>query len=224
MATIRNVRLNIFSRSHRLSCSARLVRLLRAMPRGIGPRLRYLVDLIHQDFDAHADKYAEIKLALEAFEDAVNVCLPEERRQRRAKGRPRATPSTQVNRLKWQLQWARRARRTAEEQLKKLTIGKQRASKNRLTPEFIAKVALSKPSTVARAFADAWQDLVGVGVAGCGRTSITNIRDAFRGGRHAVQPGRCCKGSCAPGSCAPRRFARQLRAKRLPDGGTAAHP
>jgi len=148
------------------------------MAPGLGPRLRYLIGLIHQDFDPKAGEYEGINLALLAFEEAVDECLPKEVRERRGMGRPRATPSNQVKRLKHQLQWARRAKRKAEEELRRITGGKQ-GYKNRMTPEFLARAALSKPTTVARGFADAWQDLVGVGVSGCSRTTITRIRDAF---------------------------------------------
>ena len=60
-----------------------------------------------------------------------------------------------------------------------MLIAKQAAKDNRMTPEFLAKVCLSWPTTCARGFASAWQDLVGGGVAGCSRPTETKTRDSF---------------------------------------------
>ena len=51
----------------------------------------------------------------------------------------------------------------------------------KISPAFIAKVALSHPQVSVRGFAQAWTDLVGPKGKGqgCGRDTIGRIRDAF---------------------------------------------
>lgn len=100
-------------------------------------------------------------------------------RKRKKAGRPADLKTNIITRLKNQLKWARRARRKAELALERLQRAKERAGAHRTSPEFLAKVALSRPHTCARGFADAWRDLVGVGKLGCSRRTITRIRDAF---------------------------------------------
>ena len=66
-----------------------------------------------------------------------------------------------------------------QDELEALKAGKQTLSQNRMSPEFVAKVALSVPSASARGFEASWQELVGTDAAGCSRRTIARIRDAF---------------------------------------------
>ena len=154
---------------------------LRAMPPGLGPRLRLLLDKFHEDFDPVAEEHPEVRLALEKLEDEVRVAFPMAplRPRKRKAGRQKVLNSTKAARLASQLKWARKRRRGAEAELAKSKAVKNAAANNRMTPPFIAKVALSQPSACARAFAGAWRDLVGIGAEGCSRTTIGRIRDAF---------------------------------------------
>ena len=153
------------------------------MAPGLGSRSRYLLGLFHRDFDPEAEQYPAVRQALAALDDAVQEAFPPgpARRPRRPRGpgRPKALRSDLVASLKSKLKWCRVARRRAEQQVRDLQIGKQAAKANRLTPEFLAKVALSSPSTCARSFSNAWRDLVGIGVAGCTRPTVARVRDAF---------------------------------------------
>ena len=85
----------------------------------------------------------------------------------------------QTKRLRNQVHWLKVRNNKMRQELDALKVGKQAQLKNRMSPEFLAKVALSWPSTCARNFSAAWQDLVGVGESGCSRPTICKIRDAF---------------------------------------------
>ena len=121
-------------------------------------------------------------------------------------GHPECSASARIKKLASKLQWARRARRQAEEKLKAMTIGKNKSKGNSITPEFLAKAALSWPSTCARSFADSWRDLVGVGLAGCGRTNITRTREVVGEVLQEMRARECKRAICAvasaPGSAA----------------------
>ena len=148
------------------------------MAPGLGSRLRYLLQLIHADLDPEAQQYPDISEAVCELDKVVQEFLPAGP-ARRARGNQKWLVSQKVVRLKNQLKWARKGRRQAELELQRFTQGKQSSKQNRMTPEFLAKVALSSPVTCARSFSAAWRDLVGVGVVGCSRPTITSIRDAF---------------------------------------------
>ena len=147
------------------------------MPPGRGPRLRYLLQQFHNSFDAVADCHESVRVALEALEIAVQERFPAGPVKKA--GRPVQSPLVIIRRLRNQLYYVRSRLHKAENVLAEIKDGKQRDRKNRMTPAFLAKVALSWPSTCARGFAGAWQDLVGVGVAGCSRHTISKIRDGF---------------------------------------------
>jgi hypothetical protein len=78
-----------------------------------------------------------------------------------------------------QLNYQRARSRFLRRKLGELKAGKQGKQQNRMTPEFLAQMALSMPSVCARGFSDAWVDLVGVGISGCSRPTITRVRNAF---------------------------------------------
>ena len=84
-----------------------------------------------------------------------------------------------LKREKGKNKWLRAQLKKVRGQVQELTVGHQKTRSNRMTPEFLAKVSLSWPTTCARGFASAWQDLVGVGVTGCGRDAITRIQGAL---------------------------------------------
>ena len=78
------------------------------------------------------------------------------------KGRPHQAPLATICRLRNKLHCVRSRLRKTQRDLADIKDGKQRQRKNRMTPELLAKVSLSWPTTCARGFAGAWQDLVGV--------------------------------------------------------------
>ena len=141
-----------------------------------GPRLRHLLGLLRDSCQALVGSHPDILEALHNLEEAVNVGFPLDAR---AFGRPPAKVTTRIRRLQNQVQHLRQIKMTLKQQLEELTVGKQKQDNNRLTPEFLAKVALSVPTTCARGFASAWQDWVGVGVQGCARRTISRIRNSF---------------------------------------------
>ena len=153
------------------------------MTPALGRRLRYVLSQFRQVAGAALENYPDVQSALVELESSVHEFFPVGARnvgsRRPRPGHPGWSFEVQVQRFRHKLQWARRAKRKAEQQVRSMRIGKKRKNNNAITPEFLAKVALSLPSTCARSFADSWRDLVGVGVAGCSRTSITRIRDAF---------------------------------------------
>jgi hypothetical protein len=84
-----------------------------------------------------------------------------------------------LKRTQNKLQHARRRYKTAEAALRALQRARDDEPAHCITAEFVAKVALSAPSSSSRAFADAWADLIGVGAVGCSRRTIGRVRDAF---------------------------------------------
>jgi hypothetical protein len=114
------------------------------------------------------------------LKDTVDADLPVWKRARM--GRPRHLPlgkSKVLKRTQNKLQHARRRYKTAEAALRALQRARDDEPAHRITAELVAKVALSAPSSSARAFADAWADLSGVGAVGCSRRTIGRVRDAF---------------------------------------------
>ena len=151
------------------------------MPPGLGPRLRHLLEKFHESFDAVAEQHPCIRDALGQLETRVAEALPrfQAPRLKRKRGRPEQEIVDKVRRLQNQLRWARRGKAAAQAALASLQRAKDAQKHNRICPRFLAKVALSYPSTCARAFAGAWRDVVGEGTMGVSRTSIDRIRSAF---------------------------------------------
>jgi len=141
--------------------------------------LRWLVQRMRQDFDGHAAAHPVVRDALAALEEAVAEEFPSAPPRKAKRGKLVTLASAREAALKAKLKWARHRLRKAEARLTQLQTGKDAARHNRLTPAFLTKVALSWPSTSARAFAKAWRDLVGVGASGCSRTTISKVKDAF---------------------------------------------
>lgn len=106
--------------------------------------------------------------ALRALEQAVDECFPAHLGRQPLHGRGRQTqlPSRKAKRWQHKLLPARADRRRAESQLANLRQGNFRRNGNRMTLAFLARVALSWPSTCAGSFADAWRGLRAVGVSG----------------------------------------------------------
>ena len=147
------------------------------MAPGLGARLRFLARQFSEEMQPIAAQHQDVRDAAVALVASVAEAFPEDARRRR--GRQYLSLATRLQRERMRNKWLRAKLKKAEIRVKDLTIGQQAAKTNRMTPEFLAKVSLSWPTTCARGFASAWQDLVGVGVAGCSRTAITRIRDAF---------------------------------------------
>ena len=147
-----------------------------AMPVGLGRRLRFLIAQFRRSCpERELDFYPEVKVAAVALEACVREHFPIASRSNVARGHrmghPECSASARIKQLASILHWARK--------LKAMSVGKNKTKGNSITPDFLAKAALSWPSTCARSFGDSWRDLVGVGVAWCGRATITRIRDAF---------------------------------------------
>ena len=144
--------------------------------------MRFVLEKFHQDFDPVAQDHPDVRDALAGLDATVARAfhLDASRRKHKPKrGRKAGLASKREQRLKDQLKWARKKRREAEEALRKMQRGKDGRKANRIPPQFLAKVALSHPSSAARSFACAWRDLVGDGTFGVSRTSVGRIRDAF---------------------------------------------
>ena len=146
------------------------------MARAICRKLHHALSLFHRDFDAVADKNPEVASCLRALDAAVVDSFPLNVRDRA--GRRRLTFAQKLKRSENKRDYLGRRVKRLEEELHSLKYGK-RGNQHRMTPEFLAKVALAWPTSCARNFHAAWQDLVGSGVAGCARPTINNIRDAF---------------------------------------------
>jgi len=150
------------------------------MPPGLGNRLRHLLCQFREDFDPVAEQHEAVGAALCNLEVAVDECfLAHAPRRRRRRGREGLLASKKMARLQAKLKWARAARRRVEKQLERAKLTKDSKKFNRMTPAFLARVALSWPSTCASTFASAWRDLVGVGKSGCSRPTIAKVRDAM---------------------------------------------
>jgi hypothetical protein len=135
--------------------------------------------LFKMAFAPVADRYEDIQGAVNALETAIHDNFPEGPQKKSSKKIKRKAKHP-IRRLQNQLVYLRACKRKLEHQLAVFQSGKQGGNaNNRTTPEFLAKVALSWPTTCARGFSDAWRDLVGVGVSGCSRSTITKIRDSF---------------------------------------------
>ena len=144
------------------------------MPYGLGRRLRNLCATFRDRFSDALELYPDIRAALLALEGAVQDHFPVKPgcKLRRSFGTKR------IRQLQQRARRAKKASEAAQAKLQAITVGKA-SYKNATTPEFLAKVALSWPTTCARSFAGSWRDLVGVGVAGCSRTHINSVRNAF---------------------------------------------
>ena len=158
---------------------------LAAMPRGIGRYIRTLVEKLHSLVTKEdLELYPEVAAALHALESAVEAHFPKNGRsapagEARSRDRRQQSAQKRIRALRWKLQYARKCRREAAAKIAAFTKGKDQEKKNAISPEFVARVALSWPATCARSFADAWRDLVGVGGSGCSRWTINSIRDGF---------------------------------------------
>ena len=147
------------------------------MAPGLGARLRHLARQFRDELEPIANSQGDIRDAAIALEAAVVEAFPEDARRRR--GRTHESLVMRLKRKNRLIKYLRAQLVKSRRQVTDLLIAKQAAKDNRMTPEFLAKVCLSWPTTCARGFASAWQDLVGVGVSGCTRPTITKIRDAF---------------------------------------------
>ena len=140
-----------------------------------------------KDFDQSSQHFPEISAALSALDTAVNESLPRwpAKRRRQGKGAGKGSYSqsrkaSALKRLRNQVAWLRRTRAEAFDTIRELK-GAKRGKYNIMSPAFNAKVALSSLVTSPRGFAQTWSDLIGVKDAGCSRTTISRIRDAFIG-------------------------------------------
>ena len=142
----------------------------------VARKLQHALSLFHRDFDFVCHQHPEVASCLRALEAAVVDSFP--MNFRRA-GRLRGTFVQKLKRSENKREYINRKVKRLQEELYALKYGKRAKHQGRMTPEFLAKVSLAWPTTCASNFHAAWQDLVGTGVAGCARSTITNIRDAF---------------------------------------------
>ena len=99
-----------------------------AMPVGLGRRLRFLIAQFRRSCPGRGlDFYPEVKVAVVALEARVREHFPVGSRSNVARGHrmghPECSASARIKKLASKLQWARRARRQAEEKLKAMTVG-----------------------------------------------------------------------------------------------------
>ena len=130
------------------------------------------------DFARFTDRFPEVAAALGALQELVDSQFPLDMRSR-LRGRPRQHFKELNKSLRNRNCYLRRKLTSLRCELNALKKGKDKYQHNRMTPEFLVKVALSWPVTCARGFSEAFRDLVGVGAAGCSRGTISRIRDAF---------------------------------------------
>ena len=149
----------------------------------LGRRLRFLAQLAREALGADAEALPDVVDALQRFEDTVNVDLPMWRDAQTPAGRPRQVGLPGVERrikaLRNKLAYAKRRRAQAVASLRRLQKSKDDEASHRTSSSFVAKVALASPLQSSRSFAQSWLDLVGAGTAGCGRSTIERIRNAF---------------------------------------------
>lgn len=123
----------------------------RTMPLGFGPRLRHCLETFRDCFGGAEGEYPEVLAALVHLEACVAEALPPgTRRLKRKRGRPAKQSVDKVRRLQSQLRWARRCKAKAQAALGAMVRAKDATKHNRINPRFVAKVALSYPSTCAR--------------------------------------------------------------------------
>ena len=149
------------------------------MAPGYGPKFRHNLGRFRETLQPIVACHESIRLALERLDQAVQESFPAGPSAKQRAGRPHVSPNFRLKRAQNKINYLRNKNKTLERKLDALRVGKQGDQQNRMTPEFLAKVALSMPTTCARGFHSAWTDLVGTGVANCGRTTIAKIRDAF---------------------------------------------
>jgi len=149
-------------------------------------RLRHLLASLKDVCQSLVDSHPDIVEAVDNLEAAVDVGFPV---GSRARGKPAVPVEKRIRSLQNKIRFLRQQKRQLKQQVEDLTIGKKLSGGHRMTPEFVAKVALSWPTTCARGFSSAWNDLVGVGVSGCSRVTISNIRNSFA----EIVKGNCVK-------------------------------
>lgn len=142
-------------------------------------RVAQLARAFHREFDADATKYPNTAAALAALDEAIAGELPAW--HPRDKHRPRRTVEANaraVKLLRHQLAYRKKALVDARRKIRTLTRSKGEAGKNRVRPEFLVRVCMSKPLTSARAYAQAFRDLCPEG-AHLSRPTISKIKDAW---------------------------------------------
>ena len=146
--------------------------------KGIAYWVRRYVGWLHKAIDPEAEIYRDTAAALAQLDTAVAAEFAVKRRP----GRPRIVgPQERRTSLKRGYNataWQKRRRDKAETELKRLKSSHQ-GYKNRVTPFFKAKIALSVPVVSARGFAQSWKDFFGEDSTCLGRSAIDRIRDAF---------------------------------------------
>ena len=151
-------------------------------PRALAYRLASLVLAFHKDFDPEAGRYPATNTALVALESALQTELPPwgggaGKRRRGPPKKVQPANARTVRLLRARLAYALRSKKILAAELAVATKPKDGST---IRPEWLVKVCLSKPLTSARGYAQAFADLCpGDGVAGCSRTTITAIKDAF---------------------------------------------
>ena len=147
-------------------------------PWTLGRRLRASLQRFSRHLGPDRHLYPEISAALSELERAVDLDLPPWLpNKRKAPGRPKTDRAGQSREMPNKVTYLRRVVRQLRARVQSLLVARRRDALGRTSATFMAKVALSKPVTSVRGFADSFQDLVGTGL--CSRTTITRIRSAF---------------------------------------------
>jgi hypothetical protein len=146
------------------------------MPFGVAYSLKHLVWMLRGCLQrVRQGDYQEVTDAVDNLDNVVRGFFPTTRKRKHGS---LMLAWLSQKKVRNQLFYQRARSRFLQRKLDELTAGAQGKQRNRTTPEFLAKVALSMPSVCARGFSDAWVDLVGVGISGCSRPTIAKIRDA----------------------------------------------
>ena len=142
-------------------------------PWSLGRRLRCALRRFRDYLAPDSERYPGITAALTALEEAIDAELPLWLPKRQQPHRPKADRSGQSRVLSNKVAYLRR--KVAA--LRARTRRDARERCNRVATLYLTKVALAKPTTSARAFADSFRDLAGTGL--CCRSTMAKIRDAF---------------------------------------------
>ena len=129
-----------------------------AVAPGLGARLRHLARQFRDELEPIANSQGDIRDAAIALEAAVVEAFPEDARRRR--GRTHESVVMRLKRKNRLIRYLRAQLVKSRRQVTDLLIAKQAAKDNRMTPEFLAKVCLSWPTTCALGFASAWQEML----------------------------------------------------------------
>lgn len=149
-------------------------------PWSLGRRVLWHIDKLEAIVEP--EEAPRVRQCLGNLREAVHHDIPVARHQgRRVRGRPKTSDtSRRVSLVQGKLRYQKSKYKDLKRRFDELSKTKAGAS---LRSQWLARVALSHPQTSALGFSETFKDLICAGVdsknTGCGRSSITYIRDAF---------------------------------------------